>query len=324
MRAKNNLLNQKFDRLLVITESEKRLNGGIAWVCRCDCGNEFITRSSALTNGVTTSCGCKRTEKFIDLHGKQFGTLTVLGLTESEFQIEKRKIWKCQCTCGTIVHRRGKSLTRDAYIYCGQPSCIDKKKPQKNLTGLKFGKLLVIQLEPVKRKRNTTWKCQCECGNITYVGTAELNSGHTETCGCSKANSLRMARAKRTENRKDPRIQLAKWVFKRHYNDDNLLFEEFLEMSQLNCHYCDTPPSNDLKYSGKKWTQEYKDASRFIYNGLDRVDSTKLHDKNNVVPCCKYCNFAKRHYPYDVFVDWIERVYQNLQQNGICADIESA
>lgn len=36
-----------------------------------------------------------------------------------------------------------------------------------------------------KRVRNTvTWKCKCDCGNITYVNTNQLTSGHCKSCGC--------------------------------------------------------------------------------------------------------------------------------------------
>ena len=30
-------------------------------------------------------------------------------------------------------------------------------------------------------------KCICKCGNITYVPTRDLNSGHTKSCGCVKS-----------------------------------------------------------------------------------------------------------------------------------------
>ena len=54
-----------------------------------------------------------------------------------------------------------------------------------NLVGQKFNRLLVI--EPTNRRnsnRNMIWKCECDCGNITYVATSCLKSGHTKSCGC--------------------------------------------------------------------------------------------------------------------------------------------
>lgn len=46
MPAKINLLNQKFGKLLVLEETNKRKNKSIVWKCQCDCGNieEFSTK----------------------------------------------------------------------------------------------------------------------------------------------------------------------------------------------------------------------------------------------------------------------------------------
>lgn len=31
------------------------------WLCRCDCGTEFVTRANSLRSGITKSCGCRKT-----------------------------------------------------------------------------------------------------------------------------------------------------------------------------------------------------------------------------------------------------------------------
>lgn len=58
MGAKIDLRGQRFGRLTVIRESKERLNGGVTWLCRCDCGNEVVVRSNGLRRGRTLSCGC--------------------------------------------------------------------------------------------------------------------------------------------------------------------------------------------------------------------------------------------------------------------------
>ena len=35
--------------------------------------------------------------------------------------------------------------------------------------------------------RQVLWKCQCDCGGITYVNITDLKSGHTTSCGCIKS-----------------------------------------------------------------------------------------------------------------------------------------
>lgn len=65
-----------------------------------------------------------------------------------------------------------------------------------DLTGKRFGKLVVIQkagsrVRGIKYKVKTPlWKCECDCGNIIYVTSAELRSGDTKSCGCFRINML--------------------------------------------------------------------------------------------------------------------------------------
>lgn len=55
------LTGKRFGRLVVIEQAERKSNR-IAWLCRCDCGNEKIVIGKTLTNGLTKSCGCLRKE----------------------------------------------------------------------------------------------------------------------------------------------------------------------------------------------------------------------------------------------------------------------
>lgn len=65
-------------------------------------------------------------------------------------------------------------------------------KIRKDLTGERFGKLVVINegekyISPSGRKR-LRWYCNCDCGskNILVFGD-NLKSGHTQSCGCLKS-----------------------------------------------------------------------------------------------------------------------------------------
>lgn len=56
------LQGQKFFRLLVISEIEKRQKGKVKWFCLCDCGNYCEKLGTSLVCGITRSCGCYRKE----------------------------------------------------------------------------------------------------------------------------------------------------------------------------------------------------------------------------------------------------------------------
>ena len=52
-----------------------------------------------------------------------------------------------------------------------------------DLTGQRFGKLVVIKRVPNKNKR-TMWLCKCDCGNEVEVRSDQLRGGITNSCGC--------------------------------------------------------------------------------------------------------------------------------------------
>lgn len=55
------------------------------------------------------------------------------------------------------------------------------------LTGQKFGKLLVLEKTTSRTKRGLVkWKCQCDCGNVVEVAGSYLKNGNTKSCGCNK------------------------------------------------------------------------------------------------------------------------------------------
>lgn len=80
--------------------------------------------------------------------------------------------------------------------------------------------------------------------------------------------------------------------------------EQFLELTQEDCFYCGAKPYRIQKHKQCKGT--------YICNGIDRVDSKKGYTIDNVVSCCKICNYAKRTSTLQEFQNWIERVYSHF------------
>lgn len=63
------LTGQQFGRLTVI---ERAANKGkqVMWKCRCECGQEIVTRGDNLTSGATKSCGCYNRSQSSKAHTK--------------------------------------------------------------------------------------------------------------------------------------------------------------------------------------------------------------------------------------------------------------
>ena len=47
----------------------------------------------------------------------------------------------------------------------------------KDLTGEKFGKLLVLKLTDKRKDNSKVWKCLCDCGKEHFVNTKHLKRG---------------------------------------------------------------------------------------------------------------------------------------------------
>lgn len=145
----------------------------VRWKCQCECGNITIVEKANLTSGHTKSCGCLSK---LDLINKRFGKLVVIEPTTKR-DSGGAVIWKCRCDCGK-EHFVSTGGLRQGTKSCG---CITSAI---DLTGQRFGKL--VALEPTDQRSGSfvVWKCQCDCGNITYASVGNLKTGHVKSCGC--------------------------------------------------------------------------------------------------------------------------------------------
>ena len=58
------------------------------------------------------------------------------------------------------------------------------KIPHEELVGKKFGKLLVLEYEELEQKnKHGSYKCLCDCGNISHPKKSALTSGRSTSCG---------------------------------------------------------------------------------------------------------------------------------------------
>lgn len=63
-----------------------------------------------------------------------------------------------------------------------------------DISGLRFGRLLVLKRAPNLSVHQTAWHCVCDCGKKRVVRSASLRCGETKSCGCLCAD-LSKARA---------------------------------------------------------------------------------------------------------------------------------
>ena len=61
----------------------------------------------------------------------------------------------------------------------------------KDITGLRFGKLIVVHPLYKNKENKVLWLCKCDCGNEKIIIGKSLRSGLTTSCGCFHKEMLR-------------------------------------------------------------------------------------------------------------------------------------
>lgn len=65
-----------------------------------------------------------------------------------------------------------------------------------DLKGQKFGRYLVLEFKELDKWGMAKWFCRCDCGNERLVGSNDLRSGHSKSCGCLRVQNIRKANTK--------------------------------------------------------------------------------------------------------------------------------
>ncbi len=112
--------------------------------------------------------------------GTKIGRWTVLRETRKN----GKKYYWCRCECGTVKEVYCRSLTDGSSLSCGCLRAEKKREEAADLTGNRYGKLLVLRRDAA---RNGYWICECDCGKRKSIrGTSLTKNGGTRSCGCDQ------------------------------------------------------------------------------------------------------------------------------------------
>lgn len=121
MAKLKNIAGQKFGKLTAISPAFRK-SGSVFWECICECGEKTYATYTHLKNGNNKTCGkCtdrswKNSSRFIDLTGKRYGMLTVIGFAGTK---NNNCMWNCKCDCGQFKTVSTNKLSMGKTSSCG-------------------------------------------------------------------------------------------------------------------------------------------------------------------------------------------------------------
>jgi hypothetical protein len=115
-----------------------------------------------------------------NLRGKKYGRWSIVEKATGG--------WLCECSCGKKRIVKTNSLIAGKSLSCGcylsERRGAGGKKNLKDLSGHRFGRLLVEELAHRDSRGEAMWLCSCECGQFMVVRGSHLREGSTTSCGC--------------------------------------------------------------------------------------------------------------------------------------------
>lgn len=121
------------------------------------------------------------------LNGKRFGKLVVQCFDHKDKKYGNT--WKCLCDCENIIYVPTRKLMSGNTKSCG---CLRNKlsgeRNLKDLTGQRFGQLVVLFRNGSDKHGRALWLCRCDCGTTKTASSNDLLRGLVKSCGCIKSS----------------------------------------------------------------------------------------------------------------------------------------
>lgn len=175
------------------------------------------------------------------------------------------------------------------------------------LVGKKFGKL-VVEKYFERNERGAVWLCKCDCGNTINVPTGLLHRsrGAKKSCGCEKNKNKAGNKSKYWKGFGE--LSSTKWSeikrnAKKRCIEFNITIEDAYDVYLKQDTKCKLSGLN-LKMSPEEMTAS-----------LDRIDSSKPYEKNNIQWVHKKINYMKHCLSQEEFVYFCTLVAKN-SNNG--------
>lgn len=312
-----------YNELTTISSSDNDM-----WLCNCSCGKLTYIKGSILVSNKKKSCGCLTNKKRSDKEKSE------IGLRSRKYSFEDGCVYAVLNSYKTRAKRKnfGFDLTVDFIktegtkncYYCGAKPGLVSDLYERLCDVGKENKPFIYN--GFDRKDSSIGYVKSNVLPACTLCNRSKSNKHVDTfikwalsMECKTFDQNYLSTINLIDLPKNKKLETVRIIHKK-YNDGDLSIKEFYSLANLPCYYCDTEYSNNYNYYVSKNNKElgaecrklkeYRDPEQgyFKYNGIDRIDSNFTHNKNNVVPCCKQCNWSKMNLSLVEFNDWITRI----------------
>lgn len=186
-----------------------------------------------------------------------------------EFLRPRKDAVYCSSRCRSLAQKK---RSRE-----GKP----EKLKGKDLTGLRFGRLLVVLRTDERCNTFVVYECICDCGNKAIAHTGALRSGSKKSCGCLEIES-RNSRATK---------------YRKHGYVGTPTYKSWMSMRQR----CECEANRSYKYYGAKgisYDARWSVFENFLEDmgkrpegkTLDRINNGAWYSKEN----CRWATYKEQ------------------------------
>lgn len=179
----------------------------------------------------------------------------------------------------------------------------------KDLTGLKFNNLTVLYRAGSNRSKGSTWFCKCDCGNTKVLSSDHLTrkKSPVKSCGCLK-KSLKGKDHHQWNGYEDIS---GNWWYNHVLRERKQNYRKKVPVTVTIKEAWDLFVKQNKKCALSGISIKIDSSHKYNTASIDRIDSSRGYEIDNIQWVHKHINFMKRTYSQKYFIEMCKKIADN-------------